>query len=250
MDGKIIAYVLLLGVAMAVIWGFFYSSDLDEALLHLDSTKAQIGLVEKEIAVRKNRLEARREAVALMQVAGILSSEQDSIREEINNYEKQEAQVTEQFVNEAQRERDQAEGTTLDQVLLSSGRMLKSIRIQSIDDELLVGMHAEGASKIPVEDLPQDLKDRFMIGKLGKKPLPDADAAPSAPSVVIPDPTGSSSKKKSSVSRGHSPAGNIRIEGNPSLWNSVTRTSLGRAYIPGTGWLKIGTKGPIPNMAE
>jgi hypothetical protein len=42
----------------------------------------------------------------------------------------------------------------------------------------------------------------------------------------------------------------IKREGDPALWKSVERTSIGRAYIPGQGWLKVGADGPIPGSAR
>ncbi|HYF34218.1 MAG TPA: hypothetical protein VD994_02920, partial [Prosthecobacter sp.] len=38
---------------------------------------------------------------------------------------------------------------------------------------------------------------------------------------------------------------NDPAQGDPGLWPLVTKKSLGRAFIPGKGWLQIGPRGPI-----
>jgi hypothetical protein len=62
--------------------------------------------------------------------------------------------------------------------------------------------------------------------------------------VALPDKT----KKKTIIPK-RDPA-RIKVDGDPALWKSVQRTSVGRAYIPGQGWLRIGPNGPIPGSAR
>jgi hypothetical protein len=119
---------------------------------------------------------------------------------------------------------------------------LKGSVVKSLDQDTMVVSYSEGITKISTTDLPQELQDRYRFDiRIAK------EEAPLTP-MTMPVPVSDSAPAKKSVSthRTHQPAGNPRIEGDPGLWKEVTRTSLGRVFIPGKGWLSVGTKGPIP----
>jgi hypothetical protein len=248
MDAKIIIYLLLAAGLIGGTYGIFYSDDLDGAERELAVVQSQVKSTGDLIETRKVRLAARHEAAALIAQAEVLTKEQEAIRKEIADLHQQETVALDATLNAVKKVREKAVGETAPELVLNTGKTLKQTRIQTVEEDVIVVTHSEGVAKIPGQDLPKELRDKFVFGINGKKPEP-TDAAPTETAAVDPSPP-----KTTVAVRPVAPArvvkGNIRIEGDPELWNEVTRRSLGRVFVPGKGWLVVGTKGPIPPMKD
>lgn len=245
MDSKVAVYGFLLVLTVAVSLGIQYSYSLDDAVRELSLIEPQVKALEDGIAARKAQIEARTHAMALLSAADILNSEQDVVHKALTELQQKEIELGKQMVRAVKRVREQAAGQAIGDLVLPSGRTLKDSRIRSVDEEAMVVAYSEGITKIPVAELPQEMKDRFMFSiRVEKEPQVRAP-------VVIPPPNlASPTEKKPPAPKPRSDStssGNPRVEGNPALWKSVTRTSLGRVFVPGQGWLEVGPKGPIPN---
>jgi hypothetical protein len=250
MNGKVIFYLCVLLAVIGVSYSIFYSMEVDEAIRELELVKPQVQTLENGIDSLKAQLESakpqienRQQAKALIAASAVLATEKETIRSEIATLEEREADLANQLAQMVKRVRERSIGQSLGGVPLSTGRFLKDCLLKSVDDEVMTVSYSEGIAKVPVTELPKDLKDRFMVGIKVKVKVVEE------PSVVIPPPSAKPEQKQSAPKHTAIPRGNPRIEGDPSLWGLVTRTSLGRAYIPGRGWLKIGTKGPITTTA-
>lgn len=270
MDAKIIVYGFCL---VAIISGSFfwrYAMEIDDAQKDVDLAKEQQRAVEDGIKQTKAWMAARKEASALILAAGVLERENEPLREEVRALQQKRMDVAKLFVASIERAREETTGMILPELTLATGTTYKEVKILSVDSEIATLHHTGGVSKVPTTILPSSLLDRLRFGYnpagLGVGP-PIVERSPAIPSGstttrnmstaasdslvrlgMSSESIPKDSKKKPELARPRDP-NRIKIEGDPSLWKSVERTSIGRAYIPGQGWLKIGADGPIPGSA-
>lgn len=282
MDGKIITYAILLLAIIGGVTGFLYTTDVDEAQKDFILTQQQLGQTEESVKQARISYEQRKEATAIITVAHIINRENEALRTEIRTLKQKREELAKAFRGTIQRVREDSVGLVLPEIPLTTGSTLKNAKLQAVDDQLTVIQHSEGVSKVPTSTLPAALLDRFRFGFMPGTTsstinlISDPDSSP-----LQKPPAGAASKSHESSSstlrsstsdalvrmamespnepakKNPVPAGTtyidpkiMEIEGNPALWQSVERQSIGRAYIPGQGWLKIGPKGPIPGSGR
>jgi hypothetical protein len=171
----------------------------------------------------------------------------------------------------------------LPEIRLGTGNTLRNAKIQAVNHDLTVILHNDGVSKVPTESLPNALLDRFRFSNAPARPGEPIETVPdkvpmrqpetkpnqstgprSSEAYSFPSSTsdaiarlgegGPAKTAKAAPVAVPNPASNdpraMEIEGDPALWQSVERQSVGRAYISGQGWLRIGSKGPIPGSGR
>ncbi len=276
MDGKIFAYGLCLLALIAGTGFWTYTMDIDEAEKDATLARQQLSAVEDGIKHSQAWIVARKEASALITAAGVIEQQNQAVRDEIAAIKEQRLSLAKVFLGSIERARGDMLGRVMAEVTLATGTTLRQASIQSIDPEITVFQHSEGVSKVPTTILPSVLLDRLRFGY-----QPEGVAI--GPSVVESGSSGSTSsstyarptatkidtsasdsltrlgmnstistldqKKKKALPPPRDP-NRIKVEGDPALWKNVERSSIGRAYIPGQGWLKVGADGPIPGSAR
>lgn len=285
MDGKIFVYLVCLAGIIGLIVFVNFSNAIDEGTQQLALTQQQVDSMSGTIRSQKELLELRKEVTALLTVCNIMTRDVDAIRNEIRVLRESETSLRRAFEQAVIQVRTDTIGKVFPTVPLANGVTLKNARVQSFDADILTILHSEGVSKIPAESLPPDLQDRLRFGiKPGnsaatyQQPSERYSAsslstgsftstANSAPVVntSVSDgllrmmaqqggSTESSDKKdgKDKKTKGTTRSNKAVVSetGDAGLWKSVTRESLGRAYIPGQGWLEVGPNGPIPGTGR
>lgn len=272
MDGKVIVYGICLVIiaAGASLWS--YTMEIDDAEKEVALARHELSAAQDGVRNAQAWIHARKEALALITAGGILEKENQVLREEVGGLNQRLNELRGMLGLSIQRAREQIVGVILPEVALSNGSILRQVRIQSADPEIAVLLHSEGVSKISTALLPTDMLDRFRFGTLpgqvgGGVVVRDQSFAAGTPPAPIKAGTSASDSlvrlgMDSSVSArntGKKPVlppspprdpERIKTEGDPALWKSVKRTSIGRAYIPGQGWLRVGADGPIPGSAR
>ena len=283
MDGKIIIYALFILSVLGGVAGIMYTTDVDEAQKDLILTRQQLGQAEDSLKQANELLAQRKEAVAIITAAHIIDRDNETLRNEITALQKKREEMNRNFAVTVQRVREASAGLVLPEIRLSTGNTLRNAKIQAVNQDLTVIQHNDGVSKVPTESLPNALLDRFRFSNIPARPgasietVPDkvpvrqpetkpdqspgprsseAYSFPSSTSDAIarlgesgPAKTGQATPAAAPNPVSKDPRA-MEIEGDPALWQSVERQSVGRAYISGQGWLKIGTKGPIPGSGR
>jgi hypothetical protein len=267
------AFCLVLVIAGSSFWS--YTMKIDDAEKERVLAVQQLAAAEQGVKQAKAWLAARREALALMTAAGILEQKNDVLRAEVAIQRQKRLEIAKNFISAIERGRSDFLGTLIHDITLANGAHLRQARLQAADSETAVLVHSGGISKVSTALLPEVVLDRFRFGYLpagvGSSPL-----EPSTPSRKTIDytlaprstklaTTASDSlarlgmdanvaaiqkNKKTKAAVPQSDPQRIKTEGDAALWKSVQRTSIGRAYIPGQGWLKIGEDGPIPGTGR
>ncbi|MEQ1749408.1 MAG: hypothetical protein ABL974_08300 [Prosthecobacter sp.] len=276
MDGKFIIYIVFFLCIIGGVSAVLYTTDVDEAQKEFILTQQQLSQIEEATKQTRISCDLRKEAAAIITAAHIIDRDNEIIRTETRALEKKRDDLAKAFVGTIQRIREDSVGLILPEIALTTGSTLKNAKIQAVNEDITLIQHSEGVSKIPTNTLPNSLLDRFRFGYAPGGVGVIIESTPETPAVRQPN-SGASINSTTNFRSGASdslarlgmdgpsekiqkpvPVRNISssdpkvmaIEGNPSLWKSVERQSIGRAYIPGQGWLKIGPKGPIPGSGR
>lgn len=280
MDGKIVVYIIFLFVIMGGVMGIFYTTDVDEAQKEFILAQQQVGQIEDAVKKEQVSLAQRKEAAAIITAAHIIERENNQLREETRKIKDNRDNLAKAFTSTIQRVREESIGMIVPEIPLATGNTLKNAKLQAVDENLTVIQHSEGVSKVPTTTLPASLLDRFRFGyvpggvgavtteeieiKESETPRKDpktsmnftppstANMRTSASDSLVRLGEGGPAEviKKNSINKSRPDARMSATEGDPALWKSVQRHSIGRAYIPGQGWLKIGPRGPIPGSGR
>ena len=276
MDGKITVYALSLIALMSGVAGFYYTVDVDEAQKEFILTQQELGNIHETIKGAQKLTEIRKEAAALITAAHIIESENEAIRKEATTLSDSRDNEARAFISAIQKVRDATIGMIFPIISLNNGTFLYSAKIQAVDENLTVIQHSEGVSKIGTEILSSELQDRlrfgFIPGGAGSathesstefNPYKKSSQSSYTPRTQDIRSDTSDSLVRSGMVQNQNKSANpksqasiysnrndAKTNGDPSLWNGVERYSIGRAYVPGQGWLKIGSKGPIPGSAR
>ncbi len=277
MDAKIFVYGFCLVAIIAGTSFWAYTMEIDEAQKEVFEAKQQTAVIAESINLAKAWLVARKEAAALIAAARIIEQDNLKLAAEIETIKRDRTNLANTFLSSIQRAREEFIGVLIPEVILVTGTTFRQARIQSIDSEITIFQHSEGVSKVPSTTLPKSLLERFKFGfspgGVTANALVIEERIETAPfgSSVRPPPTANIStsasdsvarigmndeiatiaerKKKTARPTARDPE-RIKTHGDPALWRNVERSSIGRAYIPGQGWLKVGPDGPIPGSAR
>ena len=276
MDGKIIVYAVALLALLGGLTGFYYTIDVDEAQKEFILTQQELGNIQEHIKDAQKLTEIRKEAAALITAARIIESENETIRQEAKKLSEARDNEARAFLSAIQKVRESTIGMVFPSIQLANSTVLKNAKIQALDENLSVIQHSEGVSKIATEILSAELQDRLRFGF-----IPGGAGSATNESSTIYNPnkksnqgsysprpqeirsdTSDSLVRSGAVQLQNKPAypksrpsvssnrDDVKINGDPSLWIGVERHSIGRAYVQGQGWLKVGSKGPIPGSGR
>ena len=280
MDGKIVVYIIFLFVIMGGVMGIFYTTDVDEAQKEFILAQQQMGQIEDSVKKEQISFAHRKEAVAIITAANIIERDNNQLREETRKIKDNRDNLAKAFTSTIQRVREESIGMIIPEIPLATGNTLKNAKLQAVDENLTVIQHSEGVSKVPTTTLPASLLDRFRFGYVPggagaapaeeieikesetprKDPKTSMNITPPSTANMITSASDSlvrlgeggpaEVKKKSTANKSRPDSRLSATEGDPALWKSVQRHSIGRAYVPGQGWLKIGPRGPIPGSGR
>jgi hypothetical protein len=276
MDGKIIVYgfCLIALISGASFWA--YTMEMDDAQKEVVLVRQQLAVAEESIKQTKAWMAARKEASALITAGQIIGHENQKLRAEVELLQIDRNNLAKAFLSSIQRAREESLGVIIPEVLLSTGTTLRQAKIQSIDAEITIFQHSEGVSKVPSTTLPKPLLDRFKFGfspggvtadslvmedsleisTFGSSVSPPATTkistaiSDSVARLGMNEGLASIAEKKKKARPAPRDPNRIKTHGDPGLWKNVVRSSIGRAYIPGQGWLKVGPDGPIPGSGR
>jgi hypothetical protein len=267
------AFCLLLVIAGSSFWS--YTMKIDDAEKERALAAQQLAASGEAVKQAKAWLAARREALALITAAGILEQKNEALRTEVAIHRQKRLEIAKNFISAIERGRSDFLGTMIHDLALANGVRLRQARIQAADSETAVLVHSGGITKVSTALLPEVILDRFRFGYLpggvstsASASSPETAHTIHATSALQTSKLGTTASdslarlgmdsnvaaiqknKKAKAALQSSDPERIKIEGDPALWKSVKRTSIGRAYVPGQGWLKIGVNGPIPGTGR
>lgn len=164
MDVKVIIYGFCLALVIACSFFWRYTMQIDEAEKEMQLARQQVTATASGVSDAKAWLAARKEAAALIAAASVIEKDNGKLREVVDVLQRKKAEVAKVFTSSIQRARQETVGMEFPELQLNSGLKLRQVKIQSVDESLLVLKHAEGVSKLPASTMPAELIDRLRFG--------------------------------------------------------------------------------------
>lgn len=164
MDVKVIIYGFCLALVIACSLFWRYTMQIDEAEKEMQLARQQVTATADGVRDAQGWLAARKEAAALIAAASVIEKDNGKLREVVEDLRRKNAEVAKVFTSSIQRARLETVGMQFPELQLNSGLKFKEVKIQSVDESLLVLKHAEGVSKVPASSMPADLLDRLRFG--------------------------------------------------------------------------------------
>lgn len=161
MDGKIIAYLLVIASMFGIFYGVNYTMVVDDLSADLDRLKQDIKGVEENWRIRQSNLEQRKELLALQIAGETLKAEIDALQKSVAEVKASQADVEKAYIESVQRVRADSVGMKLPELVVGGGRVLRLARIQRIETDAVTFAHAEGVLRVLPEELPANLKERL-----------------------------------------------------------------------------------------
>lgn len=164
MDAKIIIYGFCLALVIAGSFFWRYTMQIDEAEKEMLLARQQMNASEDGVKQANGWLAARKEAAALIAAATVIEKDNKTLKDAVEVLQKKKAEMIKVFNSSIQRARQETAGMEFPELLLNSGVRFKKVKIQSVDESLVVLQHSEGVSKVPTSSLPAELVDRLRFG--------------------------------------------------------------------------------------
>ncbi len=256
MEIRFLFYFAAFVAVILTFYGVNYTTEIDELRQEHTAMLSQSEELAKALNIQKQRLTRKQEIIPYMVAA-------TKMEEEAAEWRKKAAQIKEEinrtealFVALVKRTRTDAPGMIIPEMHLANGQHLKGAKIVRLEGHTLTLAHEGGITNVHSDDLPADLRGKFgyALDLPGLNFAGEVDRSSGKPGfVTIPAGNGSATdSKKSGRPLGSQPTSSADRyrTGDPGLWNQVTREELGRAYIPGQGWLQVGPNGPIPKAGR
>jgi hypothetical protein len=259
MDTRVTTFV----ISILAIAGFFYfwthSIGLDEVQRELSNVQVEMEQMKQSLQQAEQRQKLVHEVAALFKTKQVIEDQHSQIRAKTDQIIKERGTLSADMQSLIMRARQETVGLEMAELTLTTGVTLKKVKIQDINPEISVVQHQEGISKIATETLPNFIQDRLRYGyqvadtfgnsHMSGNTVYEGSTANSSVSTSTSDNllskyTGTAKKTKFTAVK--KAKVNPYVDGDSSLWNSVDRKDLGRAHVPGQGWLEIGPNGPIP----
>lgn len=164
MEGRIgitiVCMILLVGAIVGQYYWRLNDKTQELADLRVLLHQAQTNLKSKEThtETRGRSLDA---AKGLAKEYKTLAEEQAELVKQISAMEAQSAAIQKKFIEAVMKVRKTASDLPPQDIILKSGQVLSAAKVQRMSDSEMTFQHAGGISRVDVNDLPPEVRDRF-----------------------------------------------------------------------------------------
>lgn len=246
MTAKIISLLVVFGL---IISGAFYvihtsaAYDLRSKLVDERSalkSLSDLGVSQEQqlhaMSLEKERLEnSLKSSKARLDTKSELTRQIEQAKKQTDTESKAVLDAREQFNERVMLARKNAVGGTHPEVLLATGKILKNVRIQRVNEDLVSVAHSEGSARLRKAELPAEWVEKYQITDsppaaivTAKKEVPGA-SAPEVPGSTPPPMPGSSVAPNPEVVKelrsriAQYDAQNVLMRGNQNIWEKRAR---------------------------
>jgi hypothetical protein len=157
-------------VALSVIYGTSCDQREKDAAPNVETATAEDGNRSEDASLRAQQEEARRkEELEAQREQARRNEEQQAQREEARRKEDLQAQREQELQAQREEVRRQARGEKMERLETQRGKVYESVTIKEVSPVGLSILHDAGAARIPFEDLPVDMQERFIFDRNEKE---------------------------------------------------------------------------------
>jgi hypothetical protein len=167
-ESKFWVILILVGILGSLGYGAHYLASVDEANLALQESKSKLVSVQDQLAFRKKEWAGREQSVAKIQVetdkTATLLKAQDILETRYRKVESDLKYLLESMKTSVAQARESAVGSELGEITLASGKVLRGVKMRKVEGAGISMIHADGIGTIAVEQLPENLKEKYDLG--------------------------------------------------------------------------------------
>lgn len=207
-ESKIWILAILVGILISVGYGTHYLNLVDEANLALLESKSKLSDMQEQVAMRQREWSEREKGAANVQVEAdkhaTLLKAHEALEKRFSKTASELTYALDSMKSSVEKTRNNAPGTELGEVTLASGKVLRGVRVRKVEESGISLIHADGIGNVPVDLLPEDLKEKYDLGPKALLPVlrqahtsfvaktkdePARIPAATQPPVPVPAPT-------------------------------------------------------------
>ena len=174
-DSKGWLFLILTGVLISLGYGAHYLSAVDEANLALQESKSKLADMKEQVFLRKRDWDDREKAVAKVQEetdkTATLLKAQEVLDKRYLKDETELKYALESMKASVAKIRESAPGTDLGELALANGKVLQGVKIRKVEDSGISLIHSDGIGTIPLDMLPESLKEKYDLGPKALIPM-------------------------------------------------------------------------------
>lgn len=167
-DGKIWILLFLVGILISFGYISHYFGAVDDANLALQESKTKLRDLKEMIATRQRGWQEQEQIVAKIKVEADKNAALTKTKEDLDTRQRAaEAELSysvESMKNAVEKVRGSANGTDLGEITLTTGKVLRAVKVRRVDDSGISVIHADGIGTIPPEQLPENLREKYDLG--------------------------------------------------------------------------------------
>ncbi len=232
MNPKFLVFLLGICAVGGVLYFVHQTTQVDLANGDLLSAQSQLTAMKQGFDYQTKALENKKVAHTLLAQLAELRAEQGALAKAIQQVKDSENTIAEAFKQAVQRARANMVGQSIDALLLANGSVLRHAKIQRCDDEGMTVVHDGGVSKVTGPELNEELqkKLRYRNAIENEEKNNRASLTYASDQLRLLGQQAGSEEAANAKTKGSSPA--------PTSVDAPVRTSLGRVYVPGKGWVE------------
>lgn len=174
-ESKIWVLLALVSIFGAFGYGAHYLSATDEANVALQESKSKLVSVRESLAFRKKHWGENEQSINQFREETEKTATLLKARDLLNlRYGKALSELKytlESMKNSVEEVRSNAPGTELGEITLANGKVLRAAKIRKVEETGISMIHADGIGTVPVNLLPDSLKEQYDLGPNALVPM-------------------------------------------------------------------------------
>jgi len=201
-ESKIWVSFFALGLLVTICFGAQYLSSVDTANLALRETRDKLTYTQDQLSYKKKTWNEKERVALKFQSESdknaILVKAQGAVDQRFHKADYALNNALQSMQASVERTRNNAPGTELGDLTLTNGKALHAVKIRKVDDASISVLHADGSATIPLELIPESLKEQYDLGPNALVPMiqgaqtaflqEPAENAANNPPISMPEP--------------------------------------------------------------
>ncbi|MBN8417972.1 MAG: hypothetical protein J0L73_03575 [Verrucomicrobia bacterium] len=206
-ESKIWVSFFTLGILVSLCFAAQYLSSVDTANLALRETRDKLTYTQDQLSYKKKTWNEKEQVALKLQAESdkntVLVKAQGVVDQRYHKADYALTDALQSMQASVERTRNNASGTELGELTLANGKALHAVKIRKVDDASISVIHADGSGTIPLELIPESLKEQYDLGPNALVPMiqgaqtaflqEPAENAANNPPISMPEPPAISS---------------------------------------------------------
>lgn len=174
-ESKIWGSLFALFVVVSICFCAQYLTSVDAANTALRESEANLVALKEQLYQRRKYWNEKEQVVQQIQAESEKSADlletQEILDQRFRKADSDLKYALETMVSAVERTRNNAPGTSLAELTLANGKVLRDVKIRKVDDAGISFIHSDGVGNIPSAQAPENLKEQYDLGQNALVPM-------------------------------------------------------------------------------